>query len=185
MKLIIGLGNPGEKYQATRHNVGFMVADLIADRLAITMDRVGWKSIYGKGKYHDTDIMILKPQTYMNLSGEAVGQVCRYFKVAVEDVMVIYDDMDLPTGKVKLRPAGGAGGHKGLLSIIEHLGSEKIIRIKVGIGRPQYHNPVDYVTGIFSEEQWEEVAPAIKRAADAATALIEESVDIVMNNFNG
>ncbi len=184
MKLIAGLGNPGIEYEATRHNVGFMVADLVADQLNIDLNRSAWKSIYGKGKINGLDIMVIKSRTFMNLSGEAVGEVCRYFKLAVEDVIVIYDDIDLPLGKVRVRPGGGSGGHRGLESVIQHLGSETITRVRVGIGRPDNQDPVDYVLSVFTGEQWEIIKPALEHAARAVIALLEQPVDTVMNKYN-
>lgn len=185
MKLLVGLGNPGKQYEATRHNVGFMVADLLAESLNIDLSRSGWKSVYGKGRAGDQDVMIVKPQTYMNLSGEAVGEICRYFNLTHEDVIVIYDDMDLPVGKIRVRAKGSAGGHRGMQSVIDHLGTEAITRVKVGIGRPEAQDPVDYVMSMFPEDEWKTMKEAIDGAARAAVSLLFHPIDQVMNEFNG
>ncbi|WP_366923349.1 aminoacyl-tRNA hydrolase [Metallumcola ferriviriculae] len=184
MKLIAGLGNPGAKYEATRHNAGFMVADLVADYLNVAINRTRWRSCYGKGRYQGQEVMVVKPQTFMNLSGEAVSEVYRYFKLSLQDLIVVYDDLDLPLGKIRIRPSGGAGGHKGLASIIQHLGSEDIVRVRVGVGRSERDDTVDYVLSVFDDEQWEVIKPALGNAAKAVTALISEPADIVMNEFN-
>ena len=136
MKLIVGLGNPGKKYEHTRHNVGFDTVDLLADLAQIDVDKESFKGLVGRGKIFDQDVMILKPQTYMNLSGESVSELVRYFKIAIEDILIVYDDMALPPGKLRLRPGGSSGGHKGMQNIIENLQTENIKRIRIGIGEP-------------------------------------------------
>ena len=185
MKLVVGLGNPGSKYETTRHNAGFMVLDQIVDELSIDISRSGWKGLYGKGKVDGVDIMLLKPQTYMNVSGQSVAEVCNFFKVDAKDVIVIYDDLDLPLGKMKVRSKGSAGGHRGMESIINLLNTDIIARVKVGIGRSEVIDPVDYVLGTFSEEEWDVMKEVLGDAAKAAISLCYNSVDSVMNRFNG
>jgi len=138
MKLIIGLGNPGKEYENTRHNTGFMVLDRLSEKLNIEMTQNKFKGLYGKSKYKGEDVILLKPQTYMNLSGESVRQVMDFFKINQEDILVIYDDLDMPVGKLRLRQSGSAGGHNGIKNIILHTGSQNFNRIRVGIDRSKY-----------------------------------------------
>ena len=143
MKLIIGLGNPGKEYENTRHNTGFMVLDRLSEKLNIEMTQNKFKGLYGKSKYKGEDVILLKPQTYMNLSGESVRQVMDFFKINQEDILVIYDDLDMPVGKLRLRQSGSAGGHNGIKNIILHTGSQNFNRIRVGIDRSKYIKVVD------------------------------------------
>ena len=129
MKLIVGLGNPGKKYEHTRHNMGFDVVDLFSDYAMIDVDKESFKGLLGRGKLYDQDIMVLKPQTFMNLSGESVRAVVDYFKINIEDIIVVFDDMAIFPGKIRLRASGSSGGHKGMQNIIDHLGTDKIKRI--------------------------------------------------------
>ena len=144
MKLIVGLGNPGKKYEHTRHNMGFDVVDLFGELAQIDIDKESFKGLVGRGKVFDEDIFLLKPQTYMNLSGESVREIVNYFKISVEDIIVVFDDMALEPGKIRLRLSGSSGGHKGMQNIIDNLGTQDIKRIRVGIGEPQY-DTIDYV----------------------------------------
>ena len=150
MKLIVGLGNPGKEYDKTRHNVGFMVMDRLADVLNVSIDMKKFKGEYAKLKYQGEDVILLKPMTYMNNSGESVIQVMNYFKIDVDDLLVIYDDMDMPVGKLRLRKTGSAGGHNGIKNIIAHLNSQDFKRIRVGIDRHKYMNVADYVLSRLS-----------------------------------
>ena len=183
MKLIVGLGNPGKKYEHTRHNMGFDVVDLFADNAQIDIDKEAFKGLVGRGKAFDEDIYILKPQTYMNLSGESVREIVNYFKIDLEDLIVIYDDMALEPGKIRLRASGSSGGHKGMQNIIEQLGSEDIKRIRVGIGEPTY-DTIDYVLSKPLKEERPLIDEAIKNAVEALKEVLKENFDKAMTNFN-
>ena len=183
MKLIVGLGNPGKKYEHTRHNMGFDVLDLFSDLASIDIDKESFKGLLGRGKVFNEDVILLKPQTYMNLSGESVQEVVHYFKISLEDIVVIYDDMDILPGKIRLRPNGSSGGHKGIQSIIDSLGTDNIKRIRVGIGKPTY-DTIDYVLSKPSKEEKEEIEEAIKEAAEALKIALKENFDIAMSRFN-
>ena len=167
MKLIVGLGNPGKEYAGTRHNCGFMVIDRLASKLNVDVDQNKFKGLYAKVKYHGEDIILLKPQTYMNLSGESVNAVMNFFKIDKEDLLVIYDDLDMPVGKLRLRKTGSAGGHNGIKNIIAHLNSQDFKRIRVGIDRHKYMNVADYVLSRFSKVESEAIEQGIENAANA------------------
>ena len=150
MKLIVGLGNPDKEYEKTRHNVGFMVMDRLADVLNVSIDNKKFKGEYVKFKYHGEDVILLKPMTYMNNSGESVIQVMNYFKIDVDDLLIVYDDMDMPVGKLRLRQSGSAGGHNGVKSVIAHTNTQNFKRIRVGIDKHPHIKVVDYVLGRFT-----------------------------------
>lgn len=183
MKLIVGLGNPGKKYEHTRHNVGFDTVDLLADLAQIDVDKESFKGLVGRGKIFDQDVMILKPQTYMNLSGESVSELVRYFKIDIEDILIIYDDMALPPGKLRLRPGGSSGGHKGMQNIIENLQTENIKRIRIGIGEPTYE-VIDYVLSKPSKEEREQIEEAMNEAIKAIKIYLKNNFDIAMSRTN-
>jgi len=184
MKIVVGLGNPGSQYSTTRHNVGFMTADLLAARWEVD----NWKNKFDGlvAEYRDIDtVLIIKPQTYMNLSGAAVMAVVNWYKVAVEDVIVIYDDLDLPAGKLRLRTKGGSGGHRGIESILVELGKDDFTRVRIGIGRPpQYMATADYVLGRFSPEEIPVIEPSLKRAANAVEAILKVGLAKAANEYN-
>ncbi|HMM06342.1 MAG TPA: aminoacyl-tRNA hydrolase [Clostridiales bacterium] len=182
MKIIVGLGNPGIKYETTRHNVGFIAADLIADDFDLKIDQKGMCCLYHSFFYHGEKIILVKPQTYMNLSGECVGQIARYYKVENEDILVIADDLSLPVGTLRFRAKGSSGGHNGLKSIIAHLQGDDFPRLKIGIG--QGNNAVDHVLGHFNEEEWAKVAEMIEKAKEASLLWLKEGDEAVMNGFN-
>ncbi|WP_027725231.1 aminoacyl-tRNA hydrolase [Tuberibacillus calidus] len=185
MKLFVGLGNPGSEYQSTRHNIGFEVVEQLAKQLEIPLTQTKFNAIYGKGNVQGEDVFLLKPLTYMNASGEAVGPFMRYFKLELDDLIVIYDDLDLAVGKIRLRLKGSAGGHNGMKSIIRHVGSQDFKRIRVGIGRPEGRQPVvDFVLKPFSKEERPIVDETVKKAALACTKAITEPFTNVMNAFN-
>ena len=185
MKLIIGLGNPGKEYERTRHNTGFMVLDRLSEKLNIEMTQNKFKGLYGKGKYKGEDVLLLKPQTYMNLSGESVRQVMDFFKINQEDILVVYDDLDMPVGKLRLRQSGSAGGHNGIKNIIQELGTQKFVRIKVGVGaKPQGWDLADYVLGRFGSEDRKLVDEAQDRACKAVELILSDGPDAAMNEFN-
>lgn len=184
MKLIVGLGNPGKEYEATRHNCGFMVIDALADKLNVTVDQKKFKSLYAKFKYHGEDVILLKPQTYMNLSGEAVIAAMKFFKINIDDIIVIYDDLDMPVGKLRLRKSGSAGGHNGIKNIIAHVSSQNFKRIRVGIDRHPYIKVVDYVLSKFTKEETAAIAEGIDRACDAVMDCLDHDFDYAMNHYN-
>ena len=184
--LIVGLGNPGLAYRHNRHNVGFMVADTLADKLEIPLKRVKFKAQIGNGKLGDIPIIIAKPLTFMNNSGEAVAPLVRYFKVPLERLLVIHDDMDLPLGTLRMRPSGGSAGHNGMLSIFDKLGTNAIPRLRVGIGRPPGRmDPADYVLQDFSRSEEELLSMVIAQACEAALAFITTGLEKAMNTYNG
>jgi len=184
--LIVGLGNPGLAYRHNRHNVGFMVADALADKLEIPLKRVKFKAQIGNGKLEDIPIIIAKPLTFMNKSGEAVAPLVRYFKVPLERLLVIHDDMDLPLGTLRMRPSGGSAGHNGMLSIFDELGTNAIPRLRVGIGRPPGRmDPADYVLQDFPKSEEELLSMVIAQACEAALAFITNGLEKAMNTYNG
>ncbi len=185
MKVVIGLGNPGKKYEDTRHNVGFMAIDKISEKWSIPVQQQKFRALVGEGRINGERALLVKPQTYMNLSGESVADVLRFYKLTPADILVIYDDLDLPTGKLRLREKGSAGGHNGIKSIIQHTGTQVFNRIKIGIDRPQPGRSVsDYVLSPFSAMDRTVIAQAVEAAADAAAMWMEEDFDKVMNRFN-
>ena len=186
MKMIVGLGNPGKKYEATRHNVGFMALDFFGDELGVNITKKKEKSFIAETHYQGQKIILVKPQTYMNLSGESVETLKNFFKVALEDIIVIYDDLDLNLGKIRIRSSGGTGGHNGVSSIIDSLGTREFSRVRIGIGRPpEMINPVDYVLGLFSEEESKiltELFPSVMNALK--DFIISSEIEKVMNKYN-
>ena len=183
MKLIVGLGNPGKKYEHTRHNMGFDVVDLFSELSQIDIDKESFKGMVGRGKIFDEDIFLLKPQTFMNLSGESVKEIVSYFKIDVNDILVIYDDMALPVGSIRLRPSGSSGGHKGMQNIIDNLGTQNIKRIRVGIGEPIY-DTIDFVLSKPTKEEKPLIDEAIEKAADAIRDILKTNFDIAMTRYN-
>jgi len=183
VKLIVGLGNPGKKYAKTRHNLGYMVIDRIAHELGITIDKKSFQGDYVLIKYLAQDVILLKPTTFMNLSGNAVGEVMRYYKIELTDLIVIYDEMALEPGVVRLRPGGGSGSHNGVQNIIDQLQSEQFKRIRLGIGKPPFTG-VDYVLSKPSKEEQKLIDEAIQKAAEAVLAYLKHNFSYAMNNFN-
>ena len=186
MYIVAGLGNPDRKYAGTRHNIGFDVITNICDRFDIDMGRTGFKSKYGQGFIAGEKVLLLKPQTYMNESGRAVGPLMRWYKIAEEDVFVIYDDMDLPVGKIRLRQKGSAGGHNGIKSIISCLGSDQFNRIKIGVGRPAPgRSVVNHVLANFEKEEQEEILASVDKSVEALRDWIKGDNFIqTMNRYN-
>lgn len=183
--LIVGLGNPGREYRVSRHNIGFMVVDCLCSRMEISVNRLQAKALTGTGIWEDKKVVLAKPQTYMNLSGQAVGQLLRFFKLPVENLLVIHDDLDLPLGTLRMRPDGSAGGQKGLISIIEALGTQQFTRLRVGISRPPGRmSPADYVLQSFSKEDQGVLPIVLQRAADAVQVFVAEGLQQAMNRFN-
>ncbi len=184
MKLIAGLGNPGERYEATRHNIGFMVLDRISDHYGIPLEERSFEAHWGKGRIDGAEVILVKPMTYMNLSGQSLGMFKRYFALSNKDILVIYDDMDLPFGRIRMRPRGGPGGHRGMISIIEALGGEDFPRLRMGIGRPEKGDPVAYVLSPFNEEEWGRLDRILETGRMAVETYLKEGIDVAMNRFN-
>lgn len=182
MKLIVGLGNPGAKYETTRHNVGFLTADLLGDAFDVDIDLKGLLCLHNSFRYNGEKVVVVKPQTYMNLSGDCVGQLARYYKVENKDILVIADDLSLPVGTMRFRSKGSSGGHNGLKSIIAHLGGDDFPRLKIGIGRSD--DVIDYVLGHFGKEEWEKISAMMLLAVDAVKLWISDGDQAVMNRYN-
>ncbi len=183
VKLIVGLGNPGEEYVGTRHNVGFRCLQLLARRHRLAFSRRECRSRLAAGQIASHPVLLARPHTYMNLSGTAVACLVRKYRLPLSDLLVIHDDMDLPPGKLRLRPTGSAGGHHGMESIIASLGSQDFPRLRIGIGPPS-GGTIDHVLSPFSEEEKEAVAGAIGRAAEAVECLLAEGIEAAMNKHN-
>lgn len=186
MYLIAGLGNPGREYENTRHNAGFASIDRLAEKNHISMDMKKFQALCGTGYIGGQKVLLLKPQTYMNLSGESLRAACDFFKIDPEqELIVIYDDISLAPGQLRIRTKGSAGGHNGIKSIIAHLGTQVFLRVKVGIGeKPQGWELADYVLGHFSKGEQMVMQESFDRAADAAAALLTEEVQQAMNEYN-
>ena len=185
-KLVIGLGNPGEEYKNNRHNIGFIILDKIAESLSVDFDNHKKKSLYARGKKGDIQYILLKPQTFMNLSGESAIYISKFFNVSVEDIFVIYDDMDLPFGTFKIKKGGSSGGHNGIKSLIAQLQSEDFFRIRIGIGRPSFGEKVnDYVLSSFSKSEKDIIDNDISnKVIEAVKVALFESPIIAQNRFN-
>ena len=185
MKIIVGLGNPGERYQHTRHNVGFRCIDLLARRWGINLKERRAKAVLGRGRHLDRDVVLAKPRTFMNNSGEGVVYLMTRFGVKPSDIVVIYDEMDLPLGRMRIRPGGSPAGHNGIRSIISELRTPEFPRIRVGIGHPGLQGgQVSHVLNRFSEEEAPEISGVVKRVAEAVDCLLEENITVAMNRFN-
>lgn len=185
MKIIVGLGNPTREYEGTRHNVGFSVIYAISDKYNIKVDTKKHKALIGKGIIEGEKVILAMPQTYMNLSGESVRELIDYYKCDNEDVIVIYDDISLDVGKLRIRAKGSAGGHNGIKSIISHLGTQEFPRIKVGVGeKPARMDLADYVLGRFSKEEQPLIRESADKASDAVALMLKEGISAAMNKFN-
>ena len=186
MKLILGLGNPGRGYHWTRHNVGFLLLDDLAKKQGIEVTRRGMKSLYGRGRIGPEEVILAKPQTFMNLSGEAAQRLLQFFKIPPQNLVVLHDDLDLPPGKLRVRIRGSHGGHKGIQSIIEALGDDGFIRFKMGIGRPGRpgQDPADFVLEPVTGGQREEFKKMIEGHLEALEVLILEGPQKAMNQFH-
>ncbi|UOQ49522.1 aminoacyl-tRNA hydrolase [Gracilibacillus caseinilyticus] len=185
MKCIVGLGNPGSKYHETRHNVGFMVVDELLNRHGWQLSKGKFKGHYTIETYEGEKIILLEPQTFMNLSGESLRPLMDFYDLTPEQVTVIYDDLDLPLGKIRLRQTGGHGGHNGVRSCIDQLGTKQFNRLRFGIGRPASPiTVIDYVLGKFNDKEKVDLEPAINHAADAMEAWVTQPFQKVMNDYN-
>ena len=183
MHLIVGLGNPGREYEKTRHNVGFVAIDYLASQLGVKMGKLKFKAICGEGFIGTEKCILMKPQTFMNLSGESVRDAAEFYKIAPEDIIVIYDDVNLETGKVRIRPSGSAGGHNGMKNIIYLLNSDNFPRIRFGVGAPE-HDLADHVLGHFNEEDGVNVTSAIKRTEDIISTMLTKGIAEAMSRYN-
>ena len=184
--LIVGLGNPGEKYAHTRHNMGFLTVDLLAEQEGQKLNKVKFKSAFNIFPFAGQRCLVMKPQTYMNLSGEAVREAVQFYKLPPERVLVIYDDVSLPVGKIRVRPSGSAGGHNGIKNIIAHLGTQDFPRIKIGTGAPAGGGAemIDWVIGVPSRAEREILVESFRRAIDAAACIIQNGCQKAMNDYN-
>ena len=184
MKIIVGLGNPGVHYQWTRHNVGFRVVDQLSEVQRIPICFRRFKAHYGIGRIHSQDVVLVKPLTFMNLSGEAVRKIANTFSVEKEDLIVVHDDLDLALGRLRVKRKGGDGGHQGVRSIIEAMGGNTFLRLKVGIGRPPRGvDPADYVLSSFVEEDELEIRSTLSKAAETVEVILSEGVDAAVNQL--
>lgn len=184
--LIIGLGNPGREYARNRHNAGFMFIDRLSVRLEARGMRLQSKAIVSSARYQDHKVILAKPQTYMNLSGQAAQGLAHFYKVGLDRMLVAHDDLDLPFGTIRLRPGGGPGGQKGVASAIERLGTRDFARLRLGIGRPPGRmDPADYVLQDFSAVQLEDLGEILERGVDAALTYMSDGLDKAMNKYNG
>lgn len=185
MYIIVGLGNPTKEYDKTRHNVGFEVIDRLADRCGIDVTGKSKRSFWGKGIISGEKVILVKPQTYMNLSGESVRQFVEYYKIPLENLIVIYDDISLEPGQLRIRMKGSAGGHNGIKNIIAHLGTQEFPRIKIGVGaKPKGMDLADYVLGHFSKGEQVEMNESFDDAQNAVKMIIEQGYEAAMNHFN-
>lgn len=185
MKLIIGLGNPGKEYEMTRHNIGWMALDRLAKEWNIDVTKSKYRALYGEGTVRGEKVVLLKPMTYMNLSGESLSQAMQWYKPDLKDIVVLYDDMDIPLGKLRLRTKGSPGGHNGIKSLVQHLGTQEFNRVRMGIGRPHPGSDViKHVLTNFRKEEVEEVENAVSKIGDVIECIIDQGFLIAMNRFN-
>ncbi len=184
MKIIAGLGNPGEKYRHTRHNIGFMFIDLLSKDFCIPLDRRDFRARWGRGKIHSEEVILIKPQTYMNLSGYSVSRFKDRFDLLLKDIFVIFDDVDLPFGKLRIKARGGAGGHKGIQSTIDSLRSNCFPRLRMGIGRPENDEMVEHVLEPFTEDERKALELFLDMARMAMESVIQDGISSTMNKFN-
>ena len=184
--LVVGLGNPGQKYANTRHNMGFLTVDLLAEKAGVKLNKVKFKSAYNILNFAGCKCLVMKPQTYMNLSGEAVREAVQFYKIPADHVLVIYDDVSLPVGKLRVRPTGSAGGHNGIKNIIAHLGTPGFPRVKIGTGAPAGGGAdmIDWVIGEPSKAEKKVLLESFEKAVDAAACIIEHGCQNAMNDFN-
>ena len=185
--LIVGLGNPGREYEKTRHNAGFRAMDLLAEKLGCKIDRLKFQGLYGQVNYNGGKLYLLKPQTYMNLSGRSVLALSAYFNIPPQRIIVLFDDISLEPGRLRIRADGSAGGHNGMKSMIQELGSQAFPRVKIGVGAKAHpeQDLADWVLSTFSASEEKALSSALERAADAALCIIDKGVPEAANRFNG
>ena len=185
MYLIVGLGNPGKEYENTRHNMGFKVLNKLSEEYNIPITKSKFNGKYGTGIIENEKVILLEPQTYMNLSGESVKPMLDFYKIAPTNLLLIYDDIDVDIGSIKIRKKGGAGTHNGMKSIVENLATEDFARIRVGIGKPILKlDMINYVIGYVPKDELEELNKGVKKAADAVVDILKNGIDHAMNKFN-
>jgi len=185
MKLVVGLGNPGKEYTLTKHNVGFLVVNELGKRVGIDIKKNKFQSFYGEGFVEGDKILLLKPQTYMNRSGEAVSSASDFYKVPLENIIVIHDEMDVPLGRIMIKPGGGSAGNNGIKSIISSLGSKDFVRVRIGIGKPQIKSEgANHVLSSFSKSESSMIGDSIVTAADAVLEIIHNGLEKAMNKYN-
>ena len=185
MYVIVGLGNPGRKYSVTRHNIGFEVVDEFARQHKIKMTKVKFKAVIGEGNYGGEKVLLVKPQTYMNLSGESVMKIMDYYNLPIENLIVVYDDIDIDPGKMRIRKKGSGGSHNGMKNIIYLLKQDTFPRVRIGVGKPQNGQPLaDYVLGRFSKDDQNLLVPIVRDAVSAMEVMIKDDVDLAMNRYN-
>ena len=185
MYLIVGLGNPEKEYANTRHNIGFDTINEIAKRNNMNVTKTNFKGLYEIGTIQGEKTILLKPQTYMNLSGESVREIVNFYNIELDKLIVVYDDIDIEKGTIKIRKKGGPGNHNGMKSVTQELGTTEFIRIRVGIGQPEYKNDmINYVIGKISEQEKENLYEGVNKAAEAIEEIIKNGIDIAMNKFN-
>ena len=185
MFVIVGLGNPGKKYEWTRHNVGFETIDCIAEKFNINVNKLKYKALVGEGTIGTEKVILVKPQTYMNLSGETVMRICNYYQIPMDNLIVIYDDVDTDFAKLRIRRKGSAGTHNGMRSIISLIQKDDFPRVRIGIGRSTHMQLADFVLQRFSKDEMIEIKETIDRAAQAVVSIIDLGVDQAMNRYNG
>lgn len=184
MFLIVGLGNPGKQYDRTRHNIGFEIVDYISKEYSIDINRTKFKGLYGEGSINGEKVILLKPQTFMNLSGDSIIQFMKFYKLDPDEMIVIYDDISLEIGRLRIREKGSAGGHNGIKSIIQNFGGDVFPRVKVGVGAPE-HDLVSHVLGKFPKEDYDHISKVMPVVAKALEEFIKTDVNGAMNKFNG
>ena len=184
MKIIAGLGNPGKEYENTKHNVGFLTIDILAEKYGIKVNKIKFKGLVGEGMIGTEKVILVKPQTYMNLSGQCIREIVAFYKLDIEDLVVIYDDIDLPMGNLRIRKKGSAGTHNGMRSIIYDLQDDGFPRVRVGIGGERKGDLANYVISGFSGDDRKLIEEAIVKAADAVACLVEDSIDRAMVDYN-
>lgn len=184
MYLIAGLGNPGNQYKYTRHNIGFVAIDFLSVKYNISVRKIKYKSLIGEGSIKGEKVILMKPSTFMNLSGEAIGECARFYKIPPERIIIIYDDVALDTGRLRIRPSGSDGGHNGMKSIIYHLNSDTFPRVRIGAGKPQ-HDMINHVLGSFEKDEGKRVTSCIKLTDKIIEEIITSGVESAMNKFNG
>lgn len=185
MYLIVGLGNPEEKYSKTRHNMGFNVINKLSSKYEIKVNKRKFEALYGEGVIEEEKVILLKPQTYMNLSGKSIIKVINFYKIPLENIIVVYDDMDIAQGLIRIRKKGSSGSHNGMKSVISELNSEEFARVRVGIGKPkQKYEMIDYVIGEISKKEEKELDKGVERAKEAIIEILKSGIDRTMNKFN-
>ncbi len=184
MYLVAGLGNPGRQYETTRHNIGFETIDYLSKQYNVKVNKIKYKGLCAQTEIAGEKVMLLKPQTYMNLSGESVREAAEFYKIPAENIIIIYDDISLPTGSLRIRSKGSAGGHNGIKSVIYQLQSDNFPRIKIGVGAPKNYDLKDYVLSRFSNEEANDIISAVKTVPDALFCMIKEGCDKAASRYN-